>query len=229
MNFLGPLPTPSNTQDDLQSPPPPPPGQLPPTRLSRTPSPSPPEVQRHPDFYQHGMTDPIILRVHKTLYRLSRHTLASQFGLFRDMFELPVGDNNRNEGATDEFPVFVPSISEEGFNFILNVAIGRYNDRPPLKHLITGLEYSLLWTIPTVRGYCIDHIDCISRREYIHPAILLSLARRHGIPQWIYPAVQKLQHTPLSTITKQPDNIMSTINLDTYSGIARLRESLFLA
>src|SRR5882757_11525104 len=93
-----------------------------------------------------------------------------------------------------------------------------YDNHPTLPDLLTGLEHSLAWTIPTVRLYAIDHINRIAKRDYVHPAILLALGRRHGIPEWIGPAVRHLADIPLSSIASNPEVLCdeSSIELNTY-------------
>jgi hypothetical protein len=59
----------------------------------------------------------------------------------------------------------------------------------------------------------------------VHSALALSLARRHGIPHWIEPAIRDLKDLPLSLWSSRPD-VMSYMTLDTYIVIARLREKL---
>jgi len=170
--------------------------------------------------------DAVVLRAENTLYRLSRFGLTQQIGLFRDMFALPSGEGNAGEGDTDAHPIFLPTtVSSQAFSFLVNTLFGRYDEHPALPDLLTGLENSLAWTIPTVRLYAIDHINRISKRDYIHPMILLSLGRRHGIPEWIGPSVKQLADMPLSSLSANQE-VLSFMTMDIHLVIARLREKL---
>jgi hypothetical protein len=104
-----------------------------------------------------------------------------------------------------------------------------FDEKPRLSDLYAGLEISSVWIIPYVRRFAIHHIGVISRQSYIHPAIMISLARRHGVPEWIRPAVQQLRNIPLSSLAAHHDPyVKSLMTLDTYEIIARLRERLLL-
>jgi hypothetical protein len=41
------------------------------------------------------------------------------------MFDLPVGEHNINEGASDDNPILVLGVTTKTFNFILNMSIGQ--------------------------------------------------------------------------------------------------------
>ena len=97
----------------------------------------------------------------------------------------------------------------------------RYDSNPTLPHLLAGLDFSLSWVIPNLRSYAIDHITRISMR--IHPAILLSYGRRHGVVEWIAPAVKHLVSRPFSTYDSE---VINALSADTLIIIARLREKL---
>lgn len=100
-----------------------------------------------------------------------------------------------------------------------------------MEDLRASLEFSLAWTIPFLRSYAIDHLDRIRSASYIPPAILLSIARRHGIPSWIRPAIEQLREFSLASMAHAEDDLTSMpldvlMGLETYRVYARLRETL---
>ena len=159
--------------------------------------------------------------------------------MFRDTLSLPMGIGNSGEGESDSHPIIVPGISSEIFAFIMNTLFGRYvqhryiynrttdsiysryDVNPALPHLLAGLDFSLAWVIPNLREYAIDHISRLKTR--LHPAMLLSYGRHHGVIEWINPTVKHLIDRPFSTYDSE---VINTISSDTLIVIARLREKL---
>ena len=60
------------------------------------------------------------------LYRLSKFFLHWKIKFFADMLSLPWGVNNMLEGTCDSYPIYVPRITEETFEFVLSNMFGRY-------------------------------------------------------------------------------------------------------
>lgn len=84
-----------------------------------------------------------------------------------------------------------------------------------------------------MRRYALDHLERIRIKSgsTVHPAVLLSLARRHGVPGWIRPAVFGLKLMPLALIANESDRLTSTpmdvlMGPETYRIYARMRESM---
>jgi hypothetical protein len=74
----------------------------------------------------------------------------------------------------------------------------RYNHNPTQDHLINTISISRKWSIHNLYGYAIDHLKCQFLGCWIHPAVILGIARRFGIPELIEPAVKLLAKTDIS-------------------------------
>lgn len=66
-----------------------------------------------------------IMKVGMSLYRLSQSRLTTQIKLFRDMLSLPVGPGNAAEGRSEITPIVIEGITENVFNFILELLVGK--------------------------------------------------------------------------------------------------------
>lgn len=104
---------------------------------------------------------------------------------------------------------------------LLTPICSSYDVNPSLPHLLAGLDYSLSWVIPNLREYAIDHITRLRAR--IHPAMLLSYGRRHGVTEWITSTVKHLINRPFFTYDSE---VINTLSSDTLIVIIRLREKL---
>lgn len=55
-----------------------------------------------------------------------------------------------------------------------------------------AISISRAWSIPRLFDYTLDNLTRQSKEGCIHPAVVLGLARRYGIPQLIEPSVKAL-------------------------------------
>jgi hypothetical protein len=130
--------------DASHLPPSPPPTQPESPSRGRALSPQESPPKRHLQFYLDQVVpeDAVVLQVREyytpksianltskagnTLYRLSKFVLRRKIKFFFDALGLPLGANNMIEGTCDQFPILVPGITEEPFDFVLNSMFGRY-------------------------------------------------------------------------------------------------------
>jgi hypothetical protein len=106
----------------------------------------------------------------------------------------------------------------------------RYDRSPTQNHLIDAISISRKWSIHNLYGYAFDHF----RRQFlgrrIHPAVVLGVARRFGIPDLIEPAVKLLARPDisLSSWSTNPDIICHTTVVEV-GVIGRMKEKILLA
>lgn len=91
--------------------------------------------------------------------------------------------------------------------------------------LLTLLEYSRRWSILSLREYTIDHLEPHITNCRIQPCIVIAIARTHGIPRWIEPAIRLLRNTSLESWMFREDVLM-WLNNEVTSTICVLREKL---
>ncbi|KAF9642709.1 hypothetical protein BDM02DRAFT_3192807 [Thelephora ganbajun] len=212
-----------------QTPPTPPPTQIPeqPDEPEMMPTIGP---TRHPKFYciSPTLTDGIVIQAQNTLYRLSFHGLARGSHFFASVFSINNGD--LKEGSSDECPIILPeSITSDAFEAYLWYDT-KYEENPSQEYLINAISISRSWSIQHLFGYAFDHF----RRQFflgqIHPAVVLGVARKNGIPDLIEPAVKALAKPsiPLASWCTSP-GILHHVTLEDICKISRMKEKLWTA
>ena len=83
----------------------------------------------------------------------------------------------------------------------------RYEENPSQEYLINAISISRSWSIQHLFGYAFDHFRCQFLQGQIHPAIVLGVAQKYGIPDLIAPAVRALAKPsiPLSSWCINPE------------------------
>ena len=107
---------------------------------------------------------------------------------------------------------------------------GRYDKNPTQEHLINAISISRKWSAHNLYEYALDHF----RRQFlgrrIHPAVVLGVARRFGIPELIEPAVKLLARTDISLSSWSTDvNIVRHTTVVEVGTIGRMKEKTLLA
>lgn len=106
----------------------------------------------------------------------------------------------------------------------------RYNQHPTQDDLINAISISRQWSIHSLYGYAIDHFKRQFVTSKIHPAVVLGVARRFGIPQLINRATEALARPeiPFSSWAKNPD-VIRHVSIDELAIIGRMKEKILLA
>ena len=191
----------------------------------------------------HGANIP---QVENTLYRLSVYALTQGSNFFATIFSMDPGENP--EGQSDDNPVVLPAtVTRAEFDvylwhgirsvlvfvrdvvLIYDAHIYRYDQNPTQDDLINAISISRQWSIHSLYGYAIDHFRRQFLVERIHPAVVLGVSRRFGIPDMIESAVLRLARfdLPFSSWATDP-NIIRHISVAEMGTIGRMREKLLL-
>lgn len=91
--------------------------------------------------------------------------------------------------------------------------------------LLTLLDYSYRWLILSLREYVIDHLEPIVDKRQLHACTIISVARVHGIPRWIEPAVRDLRNTSLGSWMFRSD-LYPWLSNEIVAAICVMRERL---
>lgn len=75
---------------------------------------------------------------------------------------------------------------------ISNAICSRYEAHPSQETLVLAISISRAWSIPRLFDYTLDNLTRQSKEGRIHPAVVLGLARKYGIPELIEPSVKAL-------------------------------------
>ena len=120
----------------------------------------------------------------------------------------------------------------------ISVGIGRrltkfqysYDPDPPQEYLINAISISRSWSIQHLFGYALDHFRRKFVQGQIHPAVVLGIAREHGIPELIGPAVKALAKPsiPLASWCTDPE-VLRHVTLEDVAKISRMKEKLLTA
>jgi hypothetical protein len=84
-----------------------------------------------------------------------------------------------------------------------------------------------MWNVPRLFHYSLDHLKRQFDDEKIHPAIVLAVARKNGIPTLIKPAVDALTAIPLHSWCCD-EEILCHVAVEEVGVIARMKERLYL-
>lgn len=117
-----------------------------------------------------------------------------------------------------------------GTGVMCDVCFCRYDQHPTQEDLINAISISRQWSIHSLYGYAIDHFKRQFRVYKIHPAVVLSVCRRFGIPDLIEDAVKRLAKPDLTLSSWATDpQVTRYISITEIGTIARMKEKLLLA
>jgi hypothetical protein len=106
----------------------------------------------------------------------------------------------------------------------------RYDQNPTQDHLINAISISRKWSINNLYGYAFDHFRRQFYLRQIHPAVVLGVARRFGIPELIDPAVRLLARPDISFSSWSTDpKIVCHTTVVEVGTIGRMKEKILLA
>jgi hypothetical protein len=113
---------------------------------------------------------------------------------------------------------------------MLTRVLCRYDDNPSQDYLINAIGISRSWSIQHLFGYAYDHFKRKFWQGQIHPAVVLGVARKQGIPDLIGPAVNALAK-PSVTLSSWCTNseILRYVTLEDVTKISRMKEKLWMA
>lgn len=87
-----------------------------------------------------------------------------------------------------------------------------------------------MWNVPRLFRYSLDHLKRWFADRKIHPAVVLAVARKHGIPDLIKPAVLALAEPEASLHSWCCDSdVLRFTAVEEIGAIARMRERLYNA
>ena len=114
--------------------------------------------------------------------------------------------------------------------FALTNHLCRYEENPSQDYLINAISISRSWSIQHLFGYAFDHFRRQFLQGRIHPAIVLGVARKYGIPSLIAPAVGALARPSITFASWciNPD-ILRHSTLEDVTVIGRMKEKLWSA
>lgn len=110
---------------------------------------------------------------------------------------------------------------------MLTALIISYNLNPSQDNLIQGIKVAQMWNVPRLFHYSLDHLKRQFNSEKIHPAVILAVARKNGIPALIEPAVEALAAIPLHGWCCDGE-ILRHVEVEELGVIARMKEKLHL-
>ncbi|KAF5355550.1 hypothetical protein D9758_006304 [Tetrapyrgos nigripes] len=132
----------------------------------------------------------VIFQVEDTLYNVPRQPFMRESDVFHDMFSLPLAENRRNEGLSDEEPVLLQSVSKADFERLLSLMLPDAGEDfiPTLDEWISILKLSTLWDMPRIRERAIKRMVPLMQ----DPIQKIEIAREYEIDDWMLPALNQL-------------------------------------
>ncbi|KAG8942288.1 hypothetical protein FRC03_003374 [Tulasnella sp. 419] len=148
--------------------------------------------------YLDDCTNPVILRVENTLYRLPKG-IISQFAALRSRLEEAFEENSTCGGISDENPIVLKDATTMEFESVLLVLSARWFKQSfvvTLKQWKAILSLSTLWEFPALRSLSITYIESFR----LAAMDLIILSRQCQVSQWLAPAYAALctQDQPLT-------------------------------
>ena len=106
----------------------------------------------------------------------------------------------------------------------------RYDSNPTQDTLIRSISLSRQWSIQHIYDYAKDHLQRQFSDGRIHPAIILGIAREHGIPDLVRPAIEALADPKLTFSSWSVDQtITAHVTVTDLGAIGRMKEKLLMA
>lgn len=105
-----------------------------------------------------------------------------------------------------------------------------YDQNPSQETLIQAIAISRQWSIPKLFGYASDHFKRQFTEKKIHPAVVLGVARQHGISDLVEEAVAALAKSKVHFSGWSCDpNILRYLSVEDVAVIGRMKEKLLMA
>jgi hypothetical protein len=106
----------------------------------------------------------------------------------------------------------------------------RYDANPAQDTMIRAISLSRQWSILNLYGYALHHFEQQFKEGYIHPAVVLGVAREYGIRCLVEPAVKALTRAdiPFASWCTDPEIICYTSVVD-IGVIGRMKEKILMA
>lgn len=106
----------------------------------------------------------------------------------------------------------------------------RYEEDPSQEYLINTISISRSWSIQHLFSYAFDHFRHQFIQGQIHPAVVLGIAWKHGIPDLVGLAVKALAKPdiPLAGWCMNPE-ILHHVTLENVTKISQMKEKLWMA
>ncbi|KAF8548457.1 hypothetical protein OG21DRAFT_1449080 [Imleria badia] len=157
------------------------------------------DVSRHAYFY----TDTVTFRVEDSLFKVPRDPFELESTVFRDMFLLPTGDLHREEGTSDDNPIYLEGIQKDEFEQLLGVLFHRTHGTSQRSwpetndQWTTVLRLATLWGFDAVRQAAIDPL-----KEKMSPVDRVVLGQTYNLDfeSWSLPAMNEIvrRQNPIS-------------------------------
>jgi hypothetical protein len=96
--------------------------------------------------------------------------------------------------------------------------------------LIRAISLSRQWSVQHIYDYAKDHLQRQFSKGQIHPAVVLGVAREHGIPDLVRPAVEALADPKLTFSSWSVDPMITPyVTVTDMGAVGRMKEKLLLA
>ena len=96
--------------------------------------------------------------------------------------------------------------------------------------MISAISLSRQWSVQALYDYARDHLERQFANGQIHPAIILGVARQHGIPDLIRPAVEALANQGITYSSWSTDpTIICHLTVVEMGVVGRMKEKLQMA
>jgi len=145
-------------------------------------------VQKDPTFY----FDHVTILVENSLFKVPRYPFEQGSEVFRDMFQLPVGEGSVVDGCDDSHPLRLDQIRKEDFIQFLKVLFqGPYNQEnlpATAAEWTSVLRLSTMWDFEAIRQAVIRRMSNMSI-ECVEKAVL---ALEYKVDNWLVPALNNL-------------------------------------
>ncbi|KIJ19314.1 hypothetical protein PAXINDRAFT_127452 [Paxillus involutus ATCC 200175] len=171
---------------------------------------------KHGRFYVTTVT----FLVEDCLLRVPRGPLQAQSSVFRDMFLLPVGDQEEVEGLSDAKPIRLEGVKLDDFEQLLKVLYPGPDGKQELPdgyaQWTSALKLATLWEFDDARKTAIEALEALP----VPPVDKFAMAMQYDIKDWVPPA--------LNAIAQRPEPIgvgdVDRLGLDVALKIASVRE-----
>ncbi|KAH0830150.1 hypothetical protein J3R83DRAFT_1498 [Lanmaoa asiatica] len=148
------------------------------------------EISKHACFY----IDTVTFCVEDCLFKVPREPFEQESTAFGDMFLLPTGDTQDEEGKSDDNPIHLTGIEKDEFVQFLSVLLRRthgtcHKSLPNSTQWMPVLRLATLWGFDTIRKAAIDHLKVI-----LSPASKIVIGKMYdlGFESWLLPAMHEI-------------------------------------